>query len=194
MYGARGADVGGSNQRPSLPIVQVSVTRPDGPLEFDSNPLVPCCLVNEQSSSNQKVGGSAGTSVTFNRDGDAPGRYDLFQYQWSNVTGPGYRVIGQWTETLQINTELLLLLLLLLLILLLFLLLLFFFFFFSSSSSSFFFFSFFFSSSSSSSSSSFFFFSFFFSSSSSSSFFSSSSYSSSSSSSSPPPPAGAELH
>uniref|UniRef100_A0A8C6L1Q6 Glutamate metabotropic receptor 7 n=1 Tax=Nothobranchius furzeri TaxID=105023 RepID=A0A8C6L1Q6_NOTFU len=49
--------------------------------------------------------GSAGTSVTFNRNGDAPGRYDLFQYQWSNVTGPGYRVIGQWTETLQLNAE-----------------------------------------------------------------------------------------
>lgn len=49
--------------------------------------------------------GSAGTSVTFNRNGDAPGRYDLFQYQWNNVTGPGYRVIGQWTETLQLNVS-----------------------------------------------------------------------------------------
>lgn len=50
--------------------------------------------------------GSAGTSVTFNRNGDAPGRYDLFQYQWNNVSGPGYRVIGQWTETLQLNVSL----------------------------------------------------------------------------------------
>ncbi|XP_068172256.1 metabotropic glutamate receptor 7-like [Antennarius striatus] len=49
--------------------------------------------------------GSAGTSVTFNRNGDAPGRYDLFQYQWSNSSGPGYRVIGQWTESLQLNME-----------------------------------------------------------------------------------------
>ncbi|MEQ2219720.1 hypothetical protein XENOCAPTIV_022559, partial [Xenoophorus captivus] len=49
--------------------------------------------------------GSAGTSVTFNRNGDAPGRYDLFQYQWNNVTGAGYRVIGHWTETLQLNTD-----------------------------------------------------------------------------------------
>ncbi|XP_024915757.1 metabotropic glutamate receptor 7 isoform X3 [Cynoglossus semilaevis] len=49
--------------------------------------------------------GSAGTAVTFNRNGDAPGRYDLFQYQLNNVTGPGYHVIGQWTETLQINME-----------------------------------------------------------------------------------------
>lgn len=49
--------------------------------------------------------GSAGTAVTFNRNGDAPGRYDLFQYQLNNVTGPGYHVIGQWTETLQINVS-----------------------------------------------------------------------------------------
>ncbi|PWA27050.1 hypothetical protein CCH79_00020195 [Gambusia affinis] len=49
--------------------------------------------------------GSAGTSVTFNRNGDAPGRYDLFQYQRSNGTGSGYRAVGQWTETLQLNTE-----------------------------------------------------------------------------------------
>ncbi|XP_054880666.1 metabotropic glutamate receptor 7-like isoform X1 [Poeciliopsis prolifica] len=49
--------------------------------------------------------GSAGTSVTFNRNGDAPGRYDLFQYQRSNGTGSGYRAVGQWTETLQLNME-----------------------------------------------------------------------------------------
>ncbi|TKS71930.1 Metabotropic glutamate receptor 7 [Collichthys lucidus] len=49
---------------------------------------------------------SAGTSVTFNHNGDAPGRYDLFQYQWNNVTGSGYRVIGQWTESLQLNVSL----------------------------------------------------------------------------------------
>ncbi|XP_051550395.1 metabotropic glutamate receptor 7-like isoform X3 [Myxocyprinus asiaticus] len=47
--------------------------------------------------------GSAGTSVTFNRNGDAPGRYDLFQYQISINSTPGYKVIGQWTETLQLN-------------------------------------------------------------------------------------------
>ncbi|XP_020792496.2 LOW QUALITY PROTEIN: metabotropic glutamate receptor 7 [Boleophthalmus pectinirostris] len=49
--------------------------------------------------------GSAGTSVTFNRNGDAPGRYDLFQYQWSNITGHGYKMIGQWTESLQLSIE-----------------------------------------------------------------------------------------
>ncbi|KAJ8377486.1 hypothetical protein AAFF_G00259540 [Aldrovandia affinis] len=49
--------------------------------------------------------GSAGTSVTFNRNGDAPGRYDLFQYQMSNNTPTGYKLIGQWMDTLQINVE-----------------------------------------------------------------------------------------
>ncbi|XP_072308180.1 metabotropic glutamate receptor 7 isoform X2 [Eucyclogobius newberryi] len=49
--------------------------------------------------------GSAGTSVTFNRNGDAPGRYDLFQYQWNNITGNGYKMIGQWTESLQLSIE-----------------------------------------------------------------------------------------
>lgn len=49
--------------------------------------------------------GSAATSVTFNRNGDAPGRYDLFQYQININNTPGYKVIGQWTETLQLNID-----------------------------------------------------------------------------------------
>ncbi|KAA0712432.1 Metabotropic glutamate receptor 7 [Triplophysa tibetana] len=49
--------------------------------------------------------GSAGTSVTFNRNGDAPGRYDLFQYQMNINNTPFYKVIGQWTESLQLNIE-----------------------------------------------------------------------------------------
>uniref|UniRef100_A0A8C9WJT9 Glutamate metabotropic receptor 7 n=1 Tax=Scleropages formosus TaxID=113540 RepID=A0A8C9WJT9_SCLFO len=49
--------------------------------------------------------GSAGTSVTFNKNGDAPGRYDLFQYQVNNNSSPGYKVIGQWMETLQLSIE-----------------------------------------------------------------------------------------
>ncbi|MFT7801202.1 metabotropic glutamate receptor 7-like isoform X1 [Arapaima gigas] len=49
--------------------------------------------------------GDAGTSVTFNKNGDAPGRYDLFQYQMNNNSSPGYKVIGQWMETLQLNME-----------------------------------------------------------------------------------------
>uniref|UniRef100_A0AAR2JGG0 G-protein coupled receptors family 3 profile domain-containing protein n=1 Tax=Pygocentrus nattereri TaxID=42514 RepID=A0AAR2JGG0_PYGNA len=54
---------------------------------------------------NVNFNGSAGTSVTFNHNGDAPGRYDLFQYQMNNNSSPGYKVIGQWTETLQLNIE-----------------------------------------------------------------------------------------
>ncbi|TRY86788.1 hypothetical protein DNTS_014466, partial [Danionella cerebrum] len=49
--------------------------------------------------------GSAGTLVTFNRNGDAPGRYDLFQYQMNINSTPGYKVIGQWAETLQLNAK-----------------------------------------------------------------------------------------
>ncbi|XP_054640913.1 metabotropic glutamate receptor 7-like isoform X1 [Dunckerocampus dactyliophorus] len=49
--------------------------------------------------------GSAGTPVTFNRNGDAPGHYDVFQYQWNNGSLAGYRVVGQWMETLQLNVE-----------------------------------------------------------------------------------------
>ncbi|MCI4390293.1 hypothetical protein PGIGA_G00120970 [Pangasianodon gigas] len=54
---------------------------------------------------NINFNGSAGTSVTFNQNGDAPGRYDLFQYQINNNSSPSYRVIGQWTESLQLNME-----------------------------------------------------------------------------------------
>ncbi|XP_061629903.1 metabotropic glutamate receptor 8-like isoform X1 [Phyllopteryx taeniolatus] len=47
--------------------------------------------------------GSAGTPVTFNENGDAPGRYDIFQYQISERSGPEYKVIGQWTNQLHLN-------------------------------------------------------------------------------------------
>lgn len=50
--------------------------------------------------------GSAGTPVMFNKNGDAPGRYDIFQYQTTNTTNPGYRLIGQWTDELQLNVSL----------------------------------------------------------------------------------------
>nr|XP_043895037.1 glutamate receptor, metabotropic 6a isoform X2 [Solea senegalensis] len=49
--------------------------------------------------------GSAGTSVLFNENGDAPGRYDIFQFQLTNHSHPGYRVIGQWTNNLRLNLE-----------------------------------------------------------------------------------------
>ncbi|NWZ86243.1 GRM7 protein, partial [Poecile atricapillus] len=47
--------------------------------------------------------GSAGTPVMFNKNGDAPGRYDIFQYHSSNTSTPGYRLVGQWTDDLQLN-------------------------------------------------------------------------------------------
>ncbi|XP_028853811.1 glutamate receptor, metabotropic 6b [Denticeps clupeoides] len=49
--------------------------------------------------------GSAGTGVMFNENGDAPGRYDIFQYQLSNTTNPGYKLIGQWNNHLRLNME-----------------------------------------------------------------------------------------
>ncbi|XP_077424336.1 metabotropic glutamate receptor 8-like isoform X2 [Vanacampus margaritifer] len=47
--------------------------------------------------------GSAGTPVTFNENGDAPGRYDIFQYQINEHSGAEYKVIGQWTNQLSLN-------------------------------------------------------------------------------------------
>ncbi|XP_031660220.1 metabotropic glutamate receptor 7 [Oncorhynchus kisutch] len=52
---------------------------------------------------NASFNGSAGTSVMFNKNGDAPGRYDLFQFQMTNSSVPEYRPIGQWVETLQLR-------------------------------------------------------------------------------------------
>uniref|UniRef100_A0A8C7E752 Glutamate metabotropic receptor 7 n=2 Tax=Elapinae TaxID=42168 RepID=A0A8C7E752_NAJNA len=49
--------------------------------------------------------GSAGTPVMFNKNGDAPGRYDIFQYQTTNTSMPGYHLIGQWTDDLQLNMD-----------------------------------------------------------------------------------------
>ncbi|XP_067095484.1 metabotropic glutamate receptor 7-like [Osmerus mordax] len=54
---------------------------------------------------NGNFNGSAGTSVMFNRNGDAPGRYDLFQFQKTNSSIPEYRPVGQWVETLQLKLE-----------------------------------------------------------------------------------------
>lgn len=42
----------------------------------------------------------------FNKNGDAPGRYDIFQYHSSNTSTPGYRLVGQWTDDLQLNVSL----------------------------------------------------------------------------------------
>ncbi|KAM7404873.1 hypothetical protein PAMP_012184 [Pampus punctatissimus] len=54
---------------------------------------------------NTSFNGSAGTSVVFNKNGDAPGRYDLFQFQMTNSSTPEYKVVGQWVETLQLRLE-----------------------------------------------------------------------------------------
>ncbi|XP_040101896.1 metabotropic glutamate receptor 7 [Oryx dammah] len=54
---------------------------------------------------NVNFNGSAGTPVMFNKNGDAPGRYDIFQYQTTNTSNPGYRLIGQWTDELQLNVS-----------------------------------------------------------------------------------------
>uniref|UniRef100_H3CYH7 Glutamate receptor, metabotropic 8b n=1 Tax=Tetraodon nigroviridis TaxID=99883 RepID=H3CYH7_TETNG len=48
--------------------------------------------------------GSAGTPVTFNPNGDAPGRYDIFQYQL-NGSAAAYKVIGEWTNRLHLNRD-----------------------------------------------------------------------------------------
>uniref|UniRef100_A0A8C5APK3 Glutamate metabotropic receptor 8 n=1 Tax=Gadus morhua TaxID=8049 RepID=A0A8C5APK3_GADMO len=49
--------------------------------------------------------GSANTPVVFNENGDAPGRYDIFQYQITNRSTPEYRVIGTWTNKLYLNVR-----------------------------------------------------------------------------------------
>lgn len=49
--------------------------------------------------------GSAGTSVLFNKNGDAPGRYDLFQFQMTNSSTPEYKAVGQWVETLHLKVQ-----------------------------------------------------------------------------------------
>ncbi|XP_037741099.1 metabotropic glutamate receptor 4 isoform X2 [Chelonia mydas] len=46
----------------------------------------------------------AGTPVTFNENGDAPGRYDIYQYQIKNSTAE-YKVIGHWTDHLHLKIE-----------------------------------------------------------------------------------------
>uniref|UniRef100_A0AAZ3R9W1 G-protein coupled receptors family 3 profile domain-containing protein n=1 Tax=Oncorhynchus tshawytscha TaxID=74940 RepID=A0AAZ3R9W1_ONCTS len=49
--------------------------------------------------------GNAGTPVVFNENGDAPGRYDIFQYQSTNPSTREYKVIGTWTNKLHLNVE-----------------------------------------------------------------------------------------
>ncbi|XP_041967028.1 metabotropic glutamate receptor 8-like isoform X2 [Alosa sapidissima] len=51
--------------------------------------------------------GSAKTPVVFNENGDAPGRYDLFQYQSSNTSAGEYKVIGHWIDQLHLDMDVL---------------------------------------------------------------------------------------
>ncbi|CAK6957559.1 metabotropic glutamate receptor 4-like isoform X1 [Scomber scombrus] len=46
--------------------------------------------------------GIAGTPVVFNVNGDAPGRYEIYQYQISNSTTE-YKIIGHWTDQLHLD-------------------------------------------------------------------------------------------
>uniref|UniRef100_A0A8V5GTV1 Uncharacterized protein n=1 Tax=Melopsittacus undulatus TaxID=13146 RepID=A0A8V5GTV1_MELUD len=48
--------------------------------------------------------GSAGTPVSFNENGDAPGRYDIFQFQGANGSG-SYRTVGQWVQGLHLQVD-----------------------------------------------------------------------------------------
>ena len=43
--------------------------------------------------------------MVFNENGDAPGRYDIFQYQITNRSTAEYRVIGTWTNKLHLNVR-----------------------------------------------------------------------------------------
>uniref|UniRef100_A0AAY4DJA6 G-protein coupled receptors family 3 profile domain-containing protein n=1 Tax=Denticeps clupeoides TaxID=299321 RepID=A0AAY4DJA6_9TELE len=49
--------------------------------------------------------GTAGTPVVFNENGDAPGRYDIFQYQINNRSIAEYKVIGHWSNKLHLNLD-----------------------------------------------------------------------------------------
>ncbi|XP_062441567.1 metabotropic glutamate receptor 7 isoform X6 [Rhea pennata] len=60
---------------------------------------------SKKEDTDRKCTGSAGTPVMFNKNGDAPGRYDIFQYHTTNTSTPGYRLVGQWTDDLQLNIE-----------------------------------------------------------------------------------------
>lgn len=42
--------------------------------------------------------------MTFNENGDAPGRYDIYQYQMRNSSAE-YKVIGSWTDHLHLRVS-----------------------------------------------------------------------------------------
>lgn len=42
--------------------------------------------------------------MTFNENGDAPGRYDIYQYQLRNGSAE-YKAIGSWTDHLHLRVS-----------------------------------------------------------------------------------------
>uniref|UniRef100_A0A667WKD6 Glutamate metabotropic receptor 4 n=1 Tax=Myripristis murdjan TaxID=586833 RepID=A0A667WKD6_9TELE len=48
--------------------------------------------------------GIAGNPVLFNENGDAPGRYEIYQYQIRNRSAE-YKIIGHWTDQLHLNVR-----------------------------------------------------------------------------------------
>lgn len=48
--------------------------------------------------------GIGGNPVQFNENGDAPGRYEIYQYQIKNKTAE-YKIIGHWTDQLYLNVS-----------------------------------------------------------------------------------------
>lgn len=42
--------------------------------------------------------------MQFNENGDAPGRYDIFQYQINNKSAE-YKIIGNWIDKLNLNVS-----------------------------------------------------------------------------------------
>ncbi|KAK6303484.1 hypothetical protein J4Q44_G00259380 [Coregonus suidteri] len=48
--------------------------------------------------------GIAGTPVIFNVNGDAPGRYEIYQYQINHNTTE-YKIIGHWADQLHLDTK-----------------------------------------------------------------------------------------
>ncbi|KAM9813248.1 metabotropic glutamate receptor 4-like [Neosynchiropus ocellatus] len=48
--------------------------------------------------------GIAGNPVLFNENGDAPGRYEIYQYQIRNRTAE-YKIIGHWTDQLHLTVR-----------------------------------------------------------------------------------------
>uniref|UniRef100_A0A3B4FBL3 Glutamate metabotropic receptor 4 n=1 Tax=Pundamilia nyererei TaxID=303518 RepID=A0A3B4FBL3_9CICH len=48
--------------------------------------------------------GIAGNPVLFNENGDAPGRYEIYQYQIRNRTAE-YKIIGHWADQLHLNVR-----------------------------------------------------------------------------------------